>query len=297
MITKSRLAKRPGWSAKRIQRDLGDPDEIQRPPGRIVKLYSLERVEAAEASGPAPSTQHQSHERMRAKGSTKRRSRKTGMTPDREDALVDSMLAQAKDGISDDELMETTWSAAALRRRGWTDTLIRDILGEPHWLAPNPKYPNAGAPMKLWDRCRAEQLERTNVWQERRSRRNAPSHPTPAVGPMDNLAIVDGWHSADGEIWHLLGAPMFPRALASARGGDCWLMIMPHQRASDAPLGRRGIRRDDRATLTECPDTVPAVAQPPTCEACGEAMSMCDAEAVHVRKINIEFSCGCSSRD
>ena len=45
------------------------------------------------------------------------------------------------------------------------------------------------------------------------------------------------------------------------------------------------------------PDTVPAVAQPPICEACGEAMDMGDAEAVHVRKINVEFACGCATCD
>ena len=242
MITKSQLIKRPGWGAKRIQRDLGDPDEVQQQPGQIVKLYSLECVEAVEANSPAPpparrlphkskkateSTKRRPGNTKKARGSAKPRSRKTGMTPDREDALAGSMLAQLKDGISDDELMETTWSAAALRRRGWTDTLIRDLLGEPHWLTPNPKYPNAGAPMKLWDRRRVGQLERTDVWRQRRSRRNAPSQPAAAGRPMDNLALVDGWHSADGEIWHLLGAPMFPRVLASARRGGCWLMIMP----------------------------------------------------------------------
>ena len=45
------------------------------------------------------------------------------------------------------------------------------------------------------------------------------------------------------------------------------------------------------------PDTVPAVAQPPICGACGEVMGMDDAEAVHVRKINVEFSCGCLDGD
>ena len=304
MITKSQLIKRPGWRAKRIQRDLGEPDEIQQQRGQIVNLYSLERVEAAETSSPTPAAQHLPRNAEKAPASTKRRpgntkktksgtkprSRKTGMTSDREDALADSMLAQLKDGISDEELMETTWSAAALRRRGWTDTLIRDLLGEPHWLAPNPKYPNAAAPMKLWDRRSVEQLERTDVWRQRRSRRNTPPQPAAAGSPMDDLALVDGWHSADGEIWHLLGASMYPRVLASARRGSCWLMIMPpveghlthlwdaetyaemiEQRTGETPNFRPIGDAYEKCSGCGCP--LPSAASSVRCPSCGMPVS------------------------
>ena len=228
MITKNEVARQLGWSRKRIQRDLGDPDETRHEAGGVVKLYALERVEAAKSNAPTPPSRGQTPKRRKTRPKKRpQNTRSKGMTSDHEDALAGSMLAQYKDGISDNELMETTWSAAALRRRGWTDTLVRDLLGEPHWLAPNPKYPNAGAPMKLWHRDSVEQLERTAIWQKRRSRRHGLDRPTPEGSPMDDLALVQGWRSPNGDVWCLLGAPQYPRVLASARGKRCWLMILP----------------------------------------------------------------------
>ena len=88
---------------------------MQQQRGQVVKLYSLERVEAAEASSPTPparplphntkkaaeSTKRRPDNAKKAKGGTKPRSRRTGMTSDREDALAGSMLAQLKDGTSE----------------------------------------------------------------------------------------------------------------------------------------------------------------------------------------------------
>jgi hypothetical protein len=48
--------------------------------------------------------------------------------------------------------------AAGLKARGWTEAMIRDMLGNPDWLADNPHCKSAG-PMRLWRVQRAEQAE------------------------------------------------------------------------------------------------------------------------------------------
>ena len=191
-------------------------------------MYSLQRVEAAEAAWETPDRPTDVSDSPGTVGKRrKRKRRRQRIAPGLEDALHGSMIAQLKDGISDEELAATTFSQSELHRRGWTGRLIRDLLGEPHWLAPNPKYPNSGSPMRLWDRQRVVQLERTSVWHERRSRR--PDTPPLVLvdSPLSDLALEDGWHTEDGETWRLLGSPLFPRALVAEDDGRRFLMILP----------------------------------------------------------------------
>ena len=160
LLSKTKVLRRAGWTSGRLARELGGPDEVESRPGGVAKMYSLQRVEAAEAAWETPD--RLSDVSASAISGTvgkrkKRRKRRKRIAPDVEDAMHDSMIDQFKDGISDEELAAATFSQSELNRRGWTGTLIRDLLGEPHWLAPNPKYPNSGSPMKLWDRqaCRS----------------------------------------------------------------------------------------------------------------------------------------------
>jgi hypothetical protein len=46
-----------------------------------------------------------------------------------------------------------------LKKRDWTDTLIRKFLTTPDETRPNPKYQTTGSPMKLYRRDRVEQIE------------------------------------------------------------------------------------------------------------------------------------------
>lgn len=48
--------------------------------------------------------------------------------------------------------------AYGLKERGWTESMIRDLLGEPDLYADNPHY-NTAAPMRLWRVQRAEAAE------------------------------------------------------------------------------------------------------------------------------------------
>lgn len=48
--------------------------------------------------------------------------------------------------------------APGLRERGWTEAMIRDLLGDPDLYADNPHYKSA-EPMRLWRLQRAEEAE------------------------------------------------------------------------------------------------------------------------------------------
>lgn len=68
-------------------------------------------------------------------------------------------------------------AASDLKARGWTDTSIRDFLGEPDEMRPNPHYRRA-APMRLFDFGRIEAAEATPACKaclaEVRERRQRP---------------------------------------------------------------------------------------------------------------------------
>ena len=62
---------------------------------------------------------------------------------------------------------------STLKQRGWTEAMIRDVLGNPDALAPNPHY-SKGAPMKLYTLQRvveAESSEDYRVAKEKADRR------------------------------------------------------------------------------------------------------------------------------
>ena len=229
LLSKRKVLQRAGWTPARLARELGAPDEVETRPGGVAKMYLLQRVESAEAEWETTPGRSSDGSRSHGKAEKRRKRKKSRqrIAPDIEDALSESMLAQIKDGISDEELAETTYSQSELLRRGWTDTLVRDLLGEPHWLAPNPKYPNSGAPMRLWDRQRVVPLERTSVWRERRSKRAGTPPLAPVDSPLSDLALESGWHAEGDENWRLLGSPLFPRALVSENGARKFIVILP----------------------------------------------------------------------
>ena len=59
--------------------------------------------------------------------------------------------------------------APGLKARGWTEGMIRDLLGDPDLLTDNPHYKTA-APRRLWCLQKAEAAEATPEFAERRER-------------------------------------------------------------------------------------------------------------------------------
>ena len=50
--------------------------------------------------------------------------------------------------------------------RGWTAATIRDLLGDPDEMAPNPRCRSAGAPMKLYNLDRVVAIEQTQTFRD-----------------------------------------------------------------------------------------------------------------------------------
>src|ERR1700689_2097341 len=59
--------------------------------------------------------------------------------------------------------------AYGLKERGWTEAMIRDLLGDPDLLVDNPHY-KSGGPMRLWRLQRAEAAEASPEFAARRER-------------------------------------------------------------------------------------------------------------------------------
>jgi hypothetical protein len=59
--------------------------------------------------------------------------------------------------------------APALKQRGWTEAMIRDLLGAPDLTVKNPHYSSA-APMRLWRLRRAEEIEASPEFARERER-------------------------------------------------------------------------------------------------------------------------------
>jgi hypothetical protein len=60
-------------------------------------------------------------------------------------------------------------SAPELRKRGWTEAMIRDLLGKPDPRVDNPHYSSA-APMRLWRLQKVEVAEALPEFAGRRER-------------------------------------------------------------------------------------------------------------------------------
>lgn len=59
--------------------------------------------------------------------------------------------------------------AVKLRERGWTESMIRDLLGDPDLTVPNPHY-RSGGEMRLWRLQRVEAAEAAPGFAEQRER-------------------------------------------------------------------------------------------------------------------------------
>lgn len=63
------------------------------------------------------------------------------------------------------KLTDKFFTHTELKKRGWTDGLIKRLLGEPDILKKNPVF-RSKAPMKLYDSERVEPLEKTDEFQD-----------------------------------------------------------------------------------------------------------------------------------
>lgn len=77
----------------------------------------------------------------------------------------------------------------ALRERGWTPALIRDLLGEPDKLARNPYYRSA-APMRLYAAPRVEAAEASPAFHDMRAKAERRSRAAQAAAETRRAALL-----------------------------------------------------------------------------------------------------------
>lgn len=136
-----------------------------------------------------------------------------------------------------DDLM----NAPQLRTRGWTDAMIRDLLGEPDKLARNPRYRSAPM-MRLWSASRVEEAEASPEFAARRtaaSRRSATGtasaaakraelqaeiarRPNPRIPALTDAELASRAveHRNDYMAWHASGARREDFTSASVASAD-----------------------------------------------------------------------------
>lgn len=87
------------------------------------------------------------------------------------------------------------WNKSQLRKRGWSDKAIEEILGRPDRFEENPKYRNA-PPMGLFLKTRVNRAELSREykgWVERNSNRRSGSRKAVQMKERKLLEEVERW--------------------------------------------------------------------------------------------------------
>ena len=84
-------------------------------------------------------------------------------------------------------------SASTAKARGWTDSLIAELLGEPDAKADNPY--SRWTQMSLYSLDRVQESEKDQRWIDRQKKRKHPRH------ILDSMHVytVDGYLKSDSE--------------------------------------------------------------------------------------------------
>ena len=112
--------------------------------------------------------------------------------------------------------------AVGLKERGWTESMIRDLLGTPDDLRDNPYYRSAD-PMRLWCLQRVEAAEAAPEFARRKERADRQrAAATKAVQTKKLWKLLGGLRSRSDSAWPLGRAlsAMQPRMLRSALAAE-----------------------------------------------------------------------------
>ena len=114
------------------------------------------------------------------------------------------------------------WSTSMLKRRGWTNELIRELLPKPHY------FPSDGHPIRVWSKEDVRQAENSPEFigrsGDRKGAQGGPAVPTPEAKKAC-AALARAWEGAgkDGTApWLLAGhyhSAILERLPAAAKGG------------------------------------------------------------------------------
>ena len=84
------------------------------------------------------------------------------------------------------------WSVSLLKRRGWTNELIRDLLPAPH------AFPSDGHPIRVWSKEDVRQAERSPQFTGRGmdARAQNSTHAPTTEGKRACSALTQAWNRA-----------------------------------------------------------------------------------------------------
>ncbi len=117
-----------------------------------------------------------------------------------------------------------------LKERGWTEALIKQFLGEPDVLKPNPYYRKA-APMQLYSPARIEQAESQEAWQQAKARASVRSQASKMMAARKATELVERAEQMRITVQRLPRETVMEEAIASYnafhweiawRHGDIW---------------------------------------------------------------------------
>jgi len=123
-------------------------------------------------------------------------------------------------------------SMPQLRERGWTPAMVRDLLGEPDELRPNPAYRTA-PPMRLWSAERVADAEADPGFTARKSRAQSRSAPSAKAAGRKRDELLEKVSAVEISVpqmaWNTLvrGACAHYNALQLARGNDDYDQATP----------------------------------------------------------------------
>ena len=127
---------------------------------------------------------------------------------------IEKLLEERQDlrDLAQEPLAQTDLSVPGIKARGWTDTMIRNLLGEPDYTVTNPRHSNSN-PMKIYSAARVHAEEQTEAFavassrsarrkesnKKNRSKRKqtvldwARDVPMHIVAPDDTLPYLHRW--------------------------------------------------------------------------------------------------------
>lgn len=123
-------------------------------------------------------------------------------------------------------------TATQLQERGWTRTMIQDLLGEPDARPPNRAYPDH-APLRLYDLERVEEAERTDAFFEFLYQSEARKEAREKSKPRRVARIMAEVETFDIQVPILEPGPLLTQAVESYNAwaeerGAHEAMITPH---------------------------------------------------------------------
>jgi len=117
-----------------------------------------------------------------------------------------------------------------LKERGWTAALVKQFLGEPDALKPNPYYRKA-APMLLYSPARVEQAEGQEEWKQAKARASLRSQASKTVAARKAAELLERAEQMQITVHRLPTETVIEQAIASYnvhnweiawRHGDVW---------------------------------------------------------------------------